>query len=323
MGPRDSRYISFCPDFRRIEMPIEEELQRQSPQKECILSIGVFDGVHLGHQYLLSKLRDKGKDLGLEALAITFLQHPHFVLYNNPIPYLCPLEERLNLIKGLGVKPIPLSFTPELSQMRAKDFLLLLQRYLNMKGMVIGYDFALGRDREGNIETLVKLGEEMGFFIEIVPPVKIGDEVISSSAIRKALSQGEVGKVREFLGRPFSIKGRVVRGVERGRALGFPTANLSLDPQQALAADGVYATLAYLGSNPFPSATNIGTRPTFGQGNRTIEVHLIGFEGDLYGKEIRLEFIQRLREERHFASLEELKSQIKRDIKSAKEILSA
>lgn len=304
-------------------MLVEEELQRQASNKESVISIGVFDGVHLGHHFLLSRLKAKGEEMGLEALVITFPQHPYFVLYNNPIPFLCSLEDRLSLIQGLGINTILLSFTPELSQMGAKEFLFLLQGYLKMKGMVIGQDFALGRGREGDTSTLAQLGKEMGFFVEILPPVKIKGEVVSSSAIREALSQGDVRKVREFLGRPFSIKGKVVGGVERGRVLGFPTANLSIDPNQALTADGVYATFAYLGSSPFPSATNIGTRPTFGKGNRSVEVHLIGFEGDLYGKELRLEFIHRLREERQFASPEELKYQIERDIKKAKEILNA
>jgi riboflavin kinase/FMN adenylyltransferase len=232
------------------------------------------------------------------------------------------LEERTRLLQGLGIELIvPLSFTPDLAQLAAGDFVALLQKYLKMRGLVIGPDFALGRGREGDVSALHSLGKERGFWVDVIPPKVINGEVVSSTSIRQALAKGDMSKVKRLLGRPYVLTGQVGHGAGRGRQLGFPTANLEINSRQALPADGIYATRAYVAGHTYPSVTNIGTRPTFGEGQRTVEVYLLDFEGALYTQELRLELIERLRAEKRFSNPEELKAQISRDVERARSIL--
>jgi len=190
-----------------------------------------------------------------------------------------------------------------------------------MRGLVIGPDFALGRNRQGNADQLRLLGQEMDFSVEVMPPFVLNGEVVSSSAIRQALAQGETGKVGKLLGRPFSLTGQVVSGDKRGRVLGFPTANLDIKPEQALPSDGVYVTIAYVNHKLLPSVTNIGTRPTFGGGKRTVETCLLDYEGQLLEQKLTIDLVDRLRDEKKFDTSEELKAQIERDIAQARVIL--
>jgi riboflavin kinase/FMN adenylyltransferase len=192
-----------------------------------------------------------------------------------------------------------------------------------MQGLVIGPDFALGRGREGNAANLVALGKEMAFTVDVVPPTVIDGEVASSTAVRAALAEGDMQRVSELLGRHFGVEGRVTTGSERGRILGFPTANLAFQPHRALPPDGVYISRAYVDAEPHQSVTNIGQRPTFDAGERTVEVYLLDFEGDLYGRELRIELLERLRAEMRFASAEELKAQIAKDVEQARTALTA
>ena len=305
-------------------MRVEDELSQFVPEKGTILTIGVFDGIHLGHQWLIDYLKRQALVRDLLGGVVTFHTHPQRVLSpQTPLPYLTPLEERLKLLQGLGVDFIvPLSFTPELSRLSARHFVELLQKELKMRGLVIGSDFALGREREGDALFLHSLGKEAGFTVEVVPPKIVGGEVVSSTAIREALASGNMHKVERFLGRPFSLSGKVVYGAERGRQLGFPTANLSVNSDQLLPKDGVYVTRAYLGNSPYPSVTNIGFRPTFGESQQTVEAYLLDFQGELYSQELKIELIEQLRGEKRFSSAEELSEQIKRDVERAREILS-
>jgi riboflavin kinase/FMN adenylyltransferase len=190
-----------------------------------------------------------------------------------------------------------------------------------MRGLVIGPDFALGRSREGDISVLHSLGKERGFWVDVIPPKVINGEVVSSTSIRQALAKGDTAKVKRLLGRPHALIGQVGHGAERGRQLGFPTANLEINSSQALPSDGVYATRANVAGHSYPSVTNIGTRPTFGEGERTVEVYLLDFEGTLYSQELRVELIERLRAEKRFSNPEELKAQISRDVERARSIL--
>jgi riboflavin kinase/FMN adenylyltransferase len=192
-----------------------------------------------------------------------------------------------------------------------------------MRGLVIGPDFALGRKREGNADALCAMGRELGFSVTVVPPVVIDGEVVSSTAIRKALSDGDVHRFRRLAGRGFNLQGLVVAGAGRGMALGFPTANLNIGPEQALPADGVYAGWATIADQTFTAMTNIGTNPTFGDKRRAVEVYVIDFQGELYEQEIQIEFVERLREEKKFASAEELKKQMAEDVKKGITLLSA
>jgi riboflavin kinase/FMN adenylyltransferase len=304
-------------------MSVEEELARFSPQKDMLLTIGVFDGVHLGHKYLISQLKELARQQGCLSGVITFRQHPQEVLSpQTKLPFLTDLDQRTNLLKNEGVETIiPLPFTPELAQLSPGQFLGLLNKYLRMRGLVVGPDFALGRNREGDADALRRLGQEMGFSVTIVPPIIIDGEVVSSTAIRKALAEGNMKRVQNLVGRPFRLYGRVMAGARRGVELGFPTANLDISPQQALPAEGVYVSQVHIDDQAHPAMTNIGQRPTFGESQRVVEVYLLDYHGDLYGQELAVDIIERLRGEKKFDTPEQLKKQIAEDVKQGTAIL--
>jgi len=306
-------------------MRVEEELAGLSPKKDMLLTIGVFDGVHLGHKYLLARLTKQARQQDLIGGVVTFRQHPQEVLSPQiKLPFLTDLAERTNLLKTEGVEAIiPLSFTSELAQLSARQFVGLLKKYLRMRGLVIGPDFTLGRNREGNANSLRTLGQDMDFTVTVIPPIMINGEVVSSTAIRNALANGDMKKVLNLVGRPFSLNGRVTSGVGRGLELGFPTANLDITPEQALPADGVYATLAYIDGKTYQSMTNIGGRPTFGDNQRIVEVYVLDYHGDLYGRDLKLDIMARLRSEERFDTVDELKRQIIEDIKQGRAILDS
>jgi len=306
-------------------MPVEKELAKLQPEKDTLLTIGVFDGVHLGHKYLLSQLTKQAREQDLLSGVVTFDQHPHEVLSpQSKLPFLTDLTQRINLLKNEGVEVIfTLSFTGELAQLSARRFASLLKKYLRMRGMVIGPDFALGQNREGNTDALRTLGQDMGFSVTVIPPIMINGEVVSSTAIRNALADGDMKKVLNLVGRPFSLNGRVTSGAGRGVELGFPTANLDIDPGQAIPAEGVYATWAYINAQAYQSMTNIGRQPTFGGSQRVVEVYILDFHSNLYGRELKIDLIERLRNEKQFDTPEELKKQITEDIKRGRAILSS
>jgi len=306
-------------------MPVEEELARLSPNKDTLLTIGVFDGVHLGHKYLISQLKEHARQQNLLAGVVTFRQHPQEVLSpQTKLPFLTDLAERTNLLKNEGVDTIiTLSFTPEFAQLSAQEFVSMLKKHLRMRGLVIGRDFALGRNREGNVNTLRTLGQDMNFSITVVPPIVINHEVASSTTIRKALADGNMKKVHQLIGRSFSLHGRVTTGAGRGVELGFRTTNLDIDPEQALPADGVYATWAYVDDKAYQSMTNIGKCPTFGYNERTVEVYILNYDSDLYGHELKIDIIERLRDEKRFDTAEELRKQIIEDVNQGRAILSS
>ncbi|MFC1905307.1 bifunctional riboflavin kinase/FAD synthetase [Chloroflexota bacterium] len=300
-----------------------KELAKIKPQQETVLTIGVFDGVHLGHQRLLTHLKDKAIRHGWSSGVITFTSHPETVLNaNKQLPWIDSIEDRVSQIKNLGIDiVVALSFTPKLGQLGATEFIQSLKKHLKLRELIIGPDFALGKNRLGNAEQLSLLGQQMGFSIEIMPPLIIDGEVVSSSLIRHVLSQGNINKTSKLLGRFFRINGLVIPGDGRGRTLGFPTANLELRPDQASPGDGVYVTLAYTDTKPLPSVTNIGFRPTFGGDKRLIETYIIDHDTPLSGKNLSIEFIDKLRDERRFESADKLKAQISKDVEQAKPIL--
>lgn len=306
-------------------MLVEQELAQFSPESETLLTIGVFDGVHLGHKHLIAELLKQARRAGLLAGVVTFRQHPEELLSSGrTLPFLTDITTRINLLRGEGVDfVVALSFTPELAALSPRRFIGLLRKYLKMRGLVVGPDFAMGKGREGDIATLRRLGEETGFSITIVPPLKINGEVVSSTAIRRALAEGDMKKYRELSGHQFSLRGRVVTGAGRGTGLGFPTANLDVSAGQALPADGVYASLAHINGETFRSMTNIGKSPTFGENERTIESYLVDYKGDLYGDELLVDIVARLRDEKKFASAGELKKQLARDVRLGKTMLKS
>lgn len=305
-------------------MSIDKELSEVSPVKDTMLTIGVFDGVHLGHQYLLNYLKEKAKAGGLLSGVITFKTHPQSTSASiKSLAWLNNFEERLKLIKNLGIDIIvALDFNPEIKQLGARDFMQKLKTYLRVKGLVVGPDFALGKNREGTIEYLRRLGSEMDFTVDVVPPYINNEEVVRSSRIRRALNTGDVIKVNRFLGRSFSISGIAVSGDHRGRILGFPTVNLEVTRDMAVPAKGVYATITRVHDKAMPSVTNIGVRPTFGGGKQIIETHILDFQGHLVGEKIEVSFLDRLRDEKKFDNAEDLISQIKKDVERARAVLS-
>ena len=306
-------------------MLIDEELAEISPNKDMLLTIGVFDGVHLCHKYLISKLKELAGEGNLMSGVVTFRQHPLEVLApETELPYLTSLEEKVRLLKNEGVDAVvTLSFTPEFAQLSANQFTGLLKKHLRMRGLVVGPDFALGRNREGNSDKLCAIGKYLDFSVTVVPPVKINGEVVSSTAVRNAIADGNMKRVLSLIGRPFSLQGRIIAGSGKGAELGFPTANLEIDPKQTLPPEGVYATRANFGGKVYRSVTNIGKRPTFGENPRSVETYVMDYAGDLYGHQLRIDIIERLRGEEKFETVEELKKQIAEDIERSKSILDS
>jgi riboflavin kinase/FMN adenylyltransferase len=304
---------------------VEEELASFSPDRAAILTIGVFDGVHLGHQRLIAELLRQARQKDMMAGVVTFRQHPEDLLTpGSRLPFLTDIKTRTKLLKDEGVDFIAtLSFNKELASLSARQFMSLMQKHFKMRGLVIGSDFALGKDREGDTGAIKSLGKELGFGVMVVPPLKINGEVVSSTALRKALAKGDIKKVHELTGRSFSLRGKVVEGAGRGEGLGFPTANMDVKSGQALPPDGVYVGLTRANGKVYQSMTNIGRNPTFGDGERSVESYLVDYHGDLYGKELQLEIVARLRDEKKFASAGELKKQITLDIIQGKKVLES
>ncbi len=306
-------------------MSVEDELARFTPEQDAVLTIGVFDGVHLGHKQLISELVKQAKQKKALSGVVTFRQHPEDLLSTGKkLPFLTDITTRTELLEAAGVDfVVPLTFSTELSQLEAGTFVNLLQKHLKMRGMVIGPDFALGKERQGNIKNLTKLGQKAGFSVTVVPPLVLNGEVVSSTAIRQALAKGDMEKYKRLTGRAFSLSGKVVAGLGRGEGLGFPTANLDISSGQAIPPDGVYCGIAHVnGGNTFQTMTNIGRNPTFGKNERTIESFILDYHGDLYGHELSVDFIARLRGEKKFDSVEELKKQVAEDVRRGKELLN-
>jgi riboflavin kinase / FMN adenylyltransferase len=306
-------------------MQAEKELSEYHQQENQVLTIGVFDGVHLGHKYLLSRLKEIAKEHSAESGVITFKRHPIEIINPKAVfPYIISLDEKISLLRSEGVdNVIALTFDNELASLGASDFVDLLRHFLKIRGLVIGSDFALGRNREGNLESLIQLGEKRGFFVTVIPPLKLDGEIVSSTAIRKALADGDIAKVVKLTGRSYSLKGRVTSGTGLGRKIGYPTANLTIESGWAIPADGVYATFTHINGDVHQSMTSIGLRPTVGGKNRTVETYILDYKGNLYDKEVSIDIVDRLRDEKKFADIDELKVQISKDIKQGIEILSS
>jgi riboflavin kinase/FMN adenylyltransferase len=302
-------------------MTLENDLADFRPSSGTYLTIGVFDGVHLGHKSLLSELIKRAKQKGLQSGVITFKQHPRRVINpGNEIQFLTNLQLKIKLLKDEGVDfVIPLNFTKEIADISASDFISLLQKHLKMRGLLVGPDFALGSNRKGNIPFLKSLSESMNFEFDTIPPFKNSIGIISSTSIRNALSAGDMEKAYHLLGRYFSIEGEVIQGTSTGKKIGFPTANLYVDSEQALPLEGIYATRTFFNGQCYNSVTFFGKRVTFGDTRRTIETHLIDYNKDLYHKNIKIDIIYRLRSEIKFENADELAKQISKDIEAAKE----
>ena len=302
---------------------ISEELQKVKIVNESLITIGVFDGVHMGHKSLMNSLVLEAKSRSLASGVVTFTNHPGTVVSETFEPnYLTSLEERLQLIEETGVDfVVPVKFTKEVANLQADNFTKLLQTELKMHGLMIGPDFQMGKDREANIPTLKTIGEKQGFTVSVVDVKEISGLTIRSTTVRNAVKQGKIEKANKILGRNHSISGRVIKGRQRGRNLGFPTANFDISSELCLPANGIYATFIYIEGKQYLSATSIGTNPTFNQEQRTVETYIMDFEQDIYGLSPKLEFVSKLRDEIAFESIDSLIEQMSQDVEIAKDIL--
>lgn len=306
-------------------MRLIHSLEDAQLSEDTVVTIGSFDGVHRGHRHLIDRVRQSALRQGRASVVITFFPHPSVVLGRVQPFYLTSPEEKLVQINQTGVDLlIELPFTRETASTRAAVFVDQLVTHLRMRELWIGHDFALGYQREGTPAFLAQLGETRGYTLHTLEPLTNGGEVISSSAIRAALRAGEAARAARLLGRPFRLSGRVIAGDGRGKTIGVPTANLDVWPEHALPANGVYACRAWVGHIPHAAAVNIGTRPTVtDQSQRTVEAHLLDFNKDLYGLNLALDFVERLRGEQKFAGVAELVAQIKADVAHTREIMTA
>jgi len=289
-------------------------------QRPTVLTLGVFDGLHLGHQLIMRTVVERARAVGAVPTAITFDPHPRAVLHpESAPPLLQTLDQKVEAFGVLGIEQtIVIRFTEQFSLIPAADFLrAVVKERLQAKEVYLGRGFAFGHNREGNIELLRQVSEDLGFVAGEVPEVRLRGQRVSSSKVRELLAGGKVNIARRMLGRPYGVEGRVERGKERGHLLGYPTANLH--PQnRVIPANGVYVTGTLIDGQWRRSVTNVGTRPTFETaGEPSVETFVMDWSGDLYGDVIRVRFLYRLRDERKFDSLEQLRAQIQKDVSRA------
>ncbi len=297
-------------------MKIFHGTENANIQRPTVLTLGVFDGLHLGHQQIMQTVAERAAATGAHATAITFDPHPRAVLHpESAPPLLQTLDQRLANFEVLGIEQvIVIPFDKEFASSPAEDFLSqVVHERLQAKEVYLGKGFAFGRGRGGNIDLLRKMAGELGFVADEVPEVVLRGQRISSSKIRQLLSEGRINLARRMLGRPYGIEGVIVRGDRRGHTIGFPTANLR-PHNRVIPKFGVYATATLVDGTWRRSITNVGVRPTFGKDlEPSIESYIFDFDGDLYGDVLRVRFLHRIRDERKFNGIDELKAQISRD----------
>ncbi len=289
-----------------------------------VAAIGAFDGVHRGHQALLASMAARARALGARSVCVTFDPDPEQVLRPEQAPpALCSTAERARLVAALGVDETYVwPFTPAVAQMSPREFVVALCSRYRLVEVWVGANFGFGHGRSGNVDTLAALGKEYGYTVQVVAPVIDGERPISATRIRGLLAAGEVREAARLLGRYYCLEGEVLSGARRGRQLGFPTANLLPPAGRALPAQGVYAGRAHLDDQVYAAVANVGSRPTFGEEQPLIEVHLLDFTGDVYGQRLAFDFVERVRAVTRFASLEELRAQIARDVARARDLVA-
>jgi riboflavin kinase / FMN adenylyltransferase len=294
--------------------------------KKSWVTIGSFDGVHLGHQHILRNLTANANNNNALAVVVTFYPHPMVVLRGpRESFYLSTINEKAKLLGETGVDYVMTHpFDQEISKYSAETFVKKLKDHLNMEQLWIGYDFSLGHNREGNFKKLTELGKKFNYKVVENYPITDNEEIISSTLIRKYLGKGNIARVEKLLGRTYTLKGKVVLGDQRGRTIGVPTANISIPDEIAVPKAGVYACIASINGKSYQSVTNIGVRPTFEKDPvpPRVEVHLLDFKGDIYGETLQISLIEFLRPEIKFDGIESLVSQINKDILKGKGILA-
>lgn len=292
--------------------------------KSPILTLGNFDGVHCGHQKILKKISSRAKQLNRSSIVFTFEPHPQkIVAPHKSTQLLTDLKDKKALIESAGIDYLVLAnFTKDFSTKQPEDFVSdIIVNKIGASEVYIGHDYSFGRGKAGNIAKLKFLAKEHGFKVFVIPAVTKNKQTISSTAIREYIRSGKVEKASALLGRDYLIKGLVVKGTNRGESIGFPTANLDVR-SELVPHSGVYATTAKVGNKTYKAATNIGTSPTFGASLTTVEVHLLNFNGNIYGKNVELTFVKRLRDEKKFPSIEALVTQIKADVAKTEKFLA-
>jgi len=292
-----------------------------------VATVGTFDGVHLGHWSVLEEITRRAAETGRRSVLVTFDPHPLRIVRPEHAPQLLttPVEKKEILAESGLDYAVFISFTQALSRYEPRRFVeeILIAR-LGVEELVIGYDHGFGRDRSGDPETLREIGTQLGFTVDVVAPVQVEGRPISSSRIRQAIEAGDMQEARACLGRPYSVRGVVVKGEGRGRGLGFPTANLQVAERDKLVPpEGIYAVRAVLRSGTYKGALHLGPRPTFKGSPPTVELHVLDFDADIYGEEVRVDFVEYLREIRPFATVEALIDQMREDVEGARAAIDA
>ena len=294
-----------------------------STSKGTVVTLGTFDGVHLGHQKILAKLTDAAKNLALESLVLTFHPHPRSVLQNGSTPLLInTIDEKIQQLKRHSIDHLIIHpFDKEFSRLTAEEFVLqVLVEQFNLKKIIIGYDHRFGRNRTATIDDLIAFGEKFGFEVEQITAEEINEITISSTKIRNALQNGSISTANQYLGYPFQLTGTVINGQQLGRTIGFPTANIAINSAEKLIpANGVYIAKATVQNESYNGVMNIGNRPTVNGQSQSIEIHLFDFEASIYDEKITIELLEYIRPEQKFDSLDALKSQIAKDKERAME----
>lgn len=294
-------------------------------QRGCVLTIGSYDGIHLGHQALLGRLNEHAARLSAPTVLLTFEPLPReYLSPQTPPARLTSLRERWRVLEGMRLDYLLLlRFGEGLRNLSGEAFAGLLAQDLGARAVVVGHDFRFGCHGEATAPMLAEAGQRLGFSVDVVPPVMLDGERVSSSGLRQALGRSEFDFARRRLGRPYSMRGRVVRGQRLGRDLGYPTANLRIERRRA-PLNGIFAVRVHgVAATPLRGVASLGTRPTVGGVHTLLEVHVFDFSADLYGREIEVEFVAKLRDEEHFPTLEALVEQIHRDAAEARRILNA
>jgi riboflavin kinase/FMN adenylyltransferase len=300
-------------------MEIFWDLKGVKRNQNSVLTVGTFDGVHLGHQFILAELKKRAGRYGAQTTLVTFRPHPQLVLKSSIKPnlkLLTTVEEKIDILKDLDIdRVVVIQFTKEFSNTPSNEFVQnILFNAIGFSEIVIGHDHAFGKNRAGNIKTLKMLGEELGFTVDELPAYTVDGTVISSTRIRDLLKEGKIKEANKLLGRNYFFSGKVVKGDGRGKILQFPTANLKpTSEDKLLPKDGVYAVFVYFGGNKYKGMMNIGVRPTFETIQHTIEIHILDFNQDIYNEVMKVEFVDRIRNEIYFSNSDELVNQLEND----------
>ncbi|WP_144603998.1 bifunctional riboflavin kinase/FAD synthetase [Algoriphagus algorifonticola] len=307
-------------------MKIYEGLNEFLPVTNPVVTSGTFDGVHLGHQKILQRIREIARSINGETVLITFWPHPRLVLYpqEHKLRLLSTFEEKAKLLRQFGIDHlVTIPFTKEFSQLSSREFIdQVLVEKIQTRKLVIGYDHRFGKNREGSFEYLKQNSAEFGFELEEISRQDVDEIGVSSTKIRKALESGDIETSNSYLGRPYELNGLVIKGQQIGRSIGFPTANIHIpNDYKLIPKDGVYAVETSVNGSIYKSMLNIGNRPTVDGNKKTVEAHLFDFQGDLYDKQLTIYLKAYLREEQKFENLEALKEQLLKDQQRAKSIL--